>query len=135
MERRATTRATGAAQICHVPSIGRTRTHTAKVMKDISKLKLFKHISLRKALITFQYVLSVCFMVAITLVYHQYRYFLSYDLGFNTENILNIELQGNDYQLLKDEIEQLSDVTGISASKIVPSVGDTYSKHTMLESV
>lgn len=110
-----------------LPAFFFSKINPAKVMKDISKLKLFKHLSLRKALITFQYVLSICFMVAITLVYHQYRYFLSYDLGFNTENILNIELQGNDYQLLKDEIEQLSDVTGISASKIVPSVGDTYS--------
>ncbi len=110
-----------------LPALFFSKISPAKVIKDISKLRLFKQVSLRKVLITFQYVLSICFMVAISLVYHQYRYFLSYDLGFNTENILNIELQGNDYQLLKREFEQLSDVTDISASKLVPSVGDTYS--------
>ncbi len=110
-----------------LPALFFSKISPAKVIKDISKLRLFRHVSLRKALITFQYVLSICFMVAISLVYHQYRYFLSYDLGFNTENILNIELQGNNYQLLKREFEQLSDVTDISASKLVPSVGDTYS--------
>ncbi|MCB0631614.1 MAG: ABC transporter permease, partial [Lewinella sp.] len=109
------------------PAVFFSRVEPAKVIKDISKLKLFRHVTLRKALITFQYVLSICFIVAICLGYQQYKYSLNFDLGFNTENILNLELQGNDPELLKHELEQLPEVTGISASLMVPSVGDTYS--------
>ncbi len=110
-----------------LPALFFSKINPVKVIKDIGKLQLFRHITIRKALITFQYVLSICFMVAITLIYHQYRYFLSFDLGFSTDNILNIDLQGNPHNLLRNELEQLPEVTGISASMVVPSVGDTYS--------
>ena len=56
----------------------------------------------------------------------QYRYALSYDLGYSTENILNLELKGNDVDVLKNEIAQLSDVEDVSTSLIVTSIGDTW---------
>lgn len=106
------------------PALFFSRIDPVKVIKDISKLKLFKHLTVRKALITFQYVLSICFVVAITMGYRQYKYSLNFDLGFSTENILNINLQGHDPELLKRELEQLPEITGISACMMVPSIGN-----------
>lgn len=110
-----------------VPAVFFSRVEPAKVIKDISKLQLFRHITLRKALITFQYILSICFIVAVSFGYQQYKYSLNFDLGFNTENVLNIRLQGNAADVLKREVEQLPEVIGISASMMVPSTGNTNS--------
>ncbi len=109
------------------PALFFSRIDPVKVIKDVSKLRLFKHINVRKGLITFQYILSICFIVAVSIGYKQYKYSLNFDLGFNTENILNIDLQGNAPDILKQELDQLPDVTDISASMMVLSVGDTYS--------
>lgn len=109
------------------PALFFSRIDPVKVMKDISQLRLFKHVNIRKALITFQYILSISFIIAVSIVYKQYKHALHFDLGFTTENILNIDLQGNSPDLLKQELEALSDVTAISASKMVLSIGDTYS--------
>ena len=109
------------------PALFFSRIDPVKVIKDISKLRLFKHVNVRKGLITFQYILSISFIIAVSIIYKQYKYALNFDLGFTTENILNIDLQGNSPVLLKQELESLADVTDISASKMVLSIGDTYS--------
>ena len=109
------------------PALFFSRIDPVKVIKDISKLRLFKHVNVRKGLITFQYILSISFIIAVSIIYKQYKYALNFDLGFTTENILNIDLQGNSPGLLKQELESLADVTDISASKMVLSIGDTYS--------
>lgn len=109
------------------PALFFSRIDPVKVIKDVSKLRLLKHVNLRKVLITFQYVLSIAFIIAVSIIYKQYKHALNFDLGFTTENILNIDLQGNSPMLLRQELESLSDVTAISASKMVLSIGDTYS--------
>lgn len=109
------------------PALFFSRIDPVKVIKDISQLKLFRHVNVRKVLITFQFALSICFMVAVGIGYKQYSYSLNFDLGFNTHNILNINMQGNSPELLKREVGELPEVTGISASMMIPSVGETYS--------
>ncbi len=109
------------------PALFFSRIDPVRVIKDISKLKLLKHINVRKGLITFQYILSICFIVAVSIGYKQYKYSLNFDLGFSTENILNINLKGNPPALLTRELAQMPEITGISASLMVPSVGNTYS--------
>jgi ABC-type antimicrobial peptide transport system permease subunit len=59
-----------------------------------------------------------------TLIIHkQYKHFLSYDLGFNTDNILNIRLQGTKPELLKKVLAELPEVKAISQSAMITSVG------------
>jgi putative ABC transport system permease protein len=96
------------------------------VMKDSSGLKLFKRIGLRKTLIVVQYTLSLIFIATTMVGYGQYKGFLNFDLGFNTENVLNIKLQGNDPALLKKELEEFPEVRDISQSMMVTSVGSAY---------
>lgn len=109
------------------PALFFSRIDPAMVIKDVSKLKLFKHLTIRRALITFQYVLSICFIIAATIGNRQYKYSLNFDLGFNTENVLNIDLKSNDPEVLKQELEQLPEVIEVSASMMTPSIGDIYS--------
>ncbi len=58
--------------------------------------------------------------------YKQYKSFLTFDLGFKTENILNIKLQGNQAELLIKALSERPEVTAISRSLIVMSLGSRY---------
>ena len=104
-----------------------SKINTAIVLKDVSAIKLFRHVNLRKALITFQYTLSILFIVLVSIGYKQYRYSLSFDLGFKTENILALDLQGNKPGPLLKELSELPEVRQIAKAKYVSSVGTNIS--------
>jgi putative ABC transport system permease protein len=108
-----------------LPALFFSRINAIQVLKNAS-LKLFYHVALRKVLIVVQYTFSLIFITTTIIGYNQYRSFLAYDLGFSTENILNIRLQGNSSKLLKNELAQLPVVQDISTSLIISSLGNLY---------
>lgn len=77
-------------------------------------------LGLRKALSVSQFVLSLFFITTAILVFNQFKYFMEFDYGFKSENIINIELQGMPYQKLKHVLSTLPEVTNISATDIIP---------------
>ena len=79
----------------------------------------------RKGLIIFQFTLSFCFIVLLIVFSRQYRYNLNFDYGFNTENILDVELQGADPNIVKSEFSRLSAVKNLSMSSGI--LGLSYS--------
>jgi putative ABC transport system permease protein len=109
-----------------LPALFFSRINAIQVLKNASSLKLFRHIAMRKALIVLQYTFSLIFITSTIIGYNQYRSFLTFDLGFNTENILNIRLQGNKSGLLKNELATLPAVQEISTSRIITSLGNLY---------
>ncbi|GAA4462515.1 ABC transporter permease [Nibrella saemangeumensis] len=72
--------------------------------------------SLRKVVITSQFILSLGFIMAMVVMMQQYRYSIHYDFGFDQENILNVDLQQADPQLVKNEFGKLSFVSPIAMS-------------------
>ncbi len=109
-----------------LPSLFFSRIQAVQVLKDASSLKVFRHVNLRKALIVIQYTFSLIFITATLIGYKQYRGFLSFDLGFTTENILNIRMQGNKNNLLKKELAQIPAVSQIATSRMITSLGSLY---------
>jgi hypothetical protein len=81
---------------------------------------------LRKALIVVQYCFSLIFITGTVISYNQYKSFISFDLGFSTENIFNIRLQGNKDDQLVQELSALPAVRDIAKSLIVTSLGSLY---------
>jgi putative ABC transport system permease protein len=108
------------------PSLFFANVQAIQVLKNTSSFKGFKKITGRKALTVVQYCISIILVSASIGVYRQYQHYISFDLGFNTENILNIELQGNKAELLKKELEELPEVKATSKSMMVTSVGSYY---------
>lgn len=108
------------------PAFFFSRINATRVLKDASSLQLFRHVSMRKALIIVQYVFSLIFITTTTIGYKQYQSFLTFDLGFATENILNIKMQGNKADLLKKELSEMQEVNGVSQSLIIMSLGQIY---------
>tara|TARA_R110001606_G_scaffold295245_3_gene443021 strand:- start:215198 stop:217831 length:2634 start_codon:yes stop_codon:yes gene_type:complete len=109
-----------------LPAVFFSRIRSLQVVKGASPILTARRGGLRKGLIVVQYVFSLVFITATFIGYVQYKGLLAFNLGFNTENILNIRLQGNKADLLKKEIIQLPEVDSISQSLIVTSLGSIY---------
>jgi putative ABC transport system permease protein len=105
------------------PALFFARINAIQVLKNLSAVPLLKGVTLRKVLIVFQYCLSIIAITATLIIYNQYKHFISYDLGFSTENILNIRLQGNKAELLRKALEELPEVKGMSQSGLITSIG------------
>ena len=80
--------------------------------------------SLRKVVITSQFILSLGFIFAVVIMVQQYRHSINYDFGFDQEKILNVDLQQADPQLVKNEFGKLSFVSPISMSSHPLGVGN-----------
>jgi ABC-type antimicrobial peptide transport system permease subunit len=106
-----------------LPAAFFSKINAARVLKDFSSVKLFGYINVRKALITFQYTLSILFIVAATIGYKQYRYSLNFDLGFKTENIFVLDLQGNKPDHLLKELSELPEIKQVAQSDRISSIG------------
>lgn len=109
-----------------LPAVFFSKINALSVMKDASGIRIFRHIGLRRVLIVAQYALSLIFIATTVVGYSQYKGFLNFDLGFNTENVLNIKLRGKDGATLKKELAEIPEVKQISQSSMVPSIGSMY---------
>lgn len=109
-----------------VPALFFSKLNAIQVLKNLSQKNIIKGMTVRKALVVFQYTISIIFITGTAILYKQYKHFLAYDLGFTTANIVNIKLQGNKPELLQKELEELPEVQQISKSMAIMSVGNYY---------
>ena len=109
-----------------LPALFYAKINAVQVLRDAGSLKVFRHLSLRKLLVVFQYTFSLIFITATVIGYRQYKGFLHFDLGFSTKNIVNIALQGNNDAVLVKELSTLPAVQRISQSLLVVSLGSMY---------
>ncbi|MEQ9216506.1 MAG: ABC transporter permease [Cyclobacteriaceae bacterium] len=105
------------------PAFFFSKIKSIQVLKGFSSLRLFRHINLRKSLIVIQYVFSLTFITITIIGYNQYKGFLVFDLGYSTENIVNINLQGNNGELLRQKLSELPEVSEISQSRNIAGLG------------
>lgn len=78
---------------------------------------------IRKVLSVSQFVISLFFVVTSILVYTQFRYFMRFDYGFDAQNVVNVSLQGNDFQKIANAFSAVAGIADISASEYVPATG------------
>jgi putative ABC transport system permease protein len=109
-----------------LPALFYSKIKAVQVLKDAASIKVFGHLSFRKALVVIQYTFSLIFITAAIIGYHQYKNFLRFDLGFTTTNVLNIDLQGNKSDVFVRELATLPAVKMVSRSVLVSSLGSTF---------
>jgi putative ABC transport system permease protein len=112
-----------------IPALFFSRMNAIQVLKNAATVRMFKNVSVRKALIVIQYTISLIFIATTMIVFKQYKYFLAFDLGYSTENIVNIKLQGNKAELLVKELAEIPEVKGTSSSILITSVGNYWGSH------
>lgn len=109
-----------------LPALVYAKINAIQVLKNVSSIQLFRNVSVRKSLIVIQYIFSLIFITTTIMGYKQYKSFVTFDLGFTTENIVNIFLQGNKADLVAKELSTLPEVAGVSQSLLVMSLGRNY---------
>jgi putative ABC transport system permease protein len=93
-----------------------------KALKALSgsgagKLHLYKVLNVT------QFVISLFFITTSILIFKQFSHYLRFNYGFNADNIINVELQGVDYEKLSNEFRNVPGVAVVSASDLVPATG------------
>jgi putative ABC transport system permease protein len=77
----------------------------------------------RRVLIVLQFVFSVFFITVSIFIVRQFNYLRDADLGFNREDVLYIRTKGkvwDKYPVIKQELEQLSFVKGVTSASDIP---------------
>lgn len=80
-------------------------------------------LGIRKLLSIFQFSVSLIFIITALLIFSQSRHFLKFKYEFNASNMVNVELQNNDYRLVSRELSAVPGVSGISACDYIPVTG------------
>jgi putative ABC transport system permease protein len=84
-----------------------------KVLKDSGNLKLHSKLTFRKILIGVQFTFSLVFIIVVLVVYEQINYMVNKDYGFHEKDILNVRLQGVDFEKLAQEMKSLPGVVAV----------------------
>ena len=116
-----------------MPALFFSKVSAINALKNVSgapvryrSVNAYKHVPLRHALVVIQYTFTLIFITTTAVGYVQYKNIFSFDLGFNTENILNIDMQGNKPDVLLKELSEIPEVTALSRSLIITSVGNAW---------
>ena len=72
---------------------------------------------LRKALVVFQFAISIVLIIATVVVFSQWNYLQNKDLGLNKENLIMVPIPDlGEYQSLKNQLLQHPDILSVGAS-------------------
>lgn len=102
-----------------LPATILSKFNVIQSLKHDTTIKALGRINLRKALIVFQFTLSLIFIVGVVVIYRQYKFSMNYDPGFASENRMVVPLEGLDYDLFKNEFQKNSSVTSVTGSSNV----------------
>lgn len=83
------------------------------VLKDSGNVKVYARLTFRKILMTAQFTLSVIFVIVVLVIYRQIDFMLNADYGFNQKDILNVRLQGVEFEKMAAEVRSLSGVVSV----------------------
>jgi putative ABC transport system permease protein len=114
------------------PALFLSRFQPVKVLGNYESPQPGK-LNVRKVLSIFQFAVSLIFIISSILIFNQSQHFLRFNYEFNPNNMVNVELQNNDYRVVARELGAVPGVSGISACDYVPVSGrseGTYIKKT-----
>ncbi len=83
-------------------------------LKDISGKAMLPKLAFRKVLLVVQFSVALIFVITLINLNRQTNFVINADYGFQKQNIVNINLQGNDYVKVKHAIENYSGVKRVS---------------------
>lgn len=107
-----------------LPATFLSKLNVSTVLQDASKIKLFSGLNLRRVLTVLQFALSIGLIVCAVLVNKQYQFALNYDLGFRTENVLNVKIHGDYLSKLETEFAKIPEVVGTSRTMMTMGTGN-----------
>ncbi|MBC7902119.1 MAG: FtsX-like permease family protein [Gemmatimonadaceae bacterium] len=103
-----------------IPSYSLSAFKPVEVLKNLSNIKLFGGAGLRKTLIVLQFSLSIIILMFTQVFQQQFDYLAESDPGFRRDNIINVQLNGENYGRLSRELLSVKGVEKISAASVNP---------------
>ena len=86
-----------------------------RVLKNLSTAKILGKVSLQKALIVFQYSLSLIIIIFLFAFYRQFSFMAKENPGFRKNNVMILPLQGVDEKVAAQKIGTVSGVESVCA--------------------
>lgn len=108
------------------PAVVLSGFQPVKVLKNLTTMKLFSRMGMRKALLVSQFTLSLFFIVTVIVMYNQLKLFTSQDHGFNIKSNILVTLNHTSAQNLKTELQKYSNISSVTAASHVPAAGNSY---------
>jgi putative ABC transport system permease protein len=107
-----------------LPSLYISAFNPIQILKNFSGTKMFKRLTLRKALLVMQFSVSLIFIISTTLIYLQTDHIFNFDYGFNKDNVVNVTLYKQDnYKRFAQEISSKKNIVAVSACAYSPASG------------
>lgn len=106
------------------PAMHLSRFQPVKAIQNSASMPT-RRFGIRKVLSVGQFVISLFFIITSILVYTQFRYFMNFEYGFSPKDVVNIELQGNNFRRVSEAFNSIQGVSAISASEYIPATGRT----------
>jgi len=98
-----------------VPAVVMSGFRPVAVLKDISKVRVFSGLTLRKTLLVVQFTLSLVLLIVLTVMVRQVRHAVAMDYGFHWRNTMTVRLQGQDASRVAQQFGQHPNVESIAA--------------------
>lgn len=111
------------------PALYLSRFNPTVVLKSFAGIKLFSKVNARKVLIVAQFTLCMIFIITASLMNKQFRFALNYDLGFDREQIVNVELGDHEYETVANELRKIPGVQMVSGARYVMGIGSLWAEY------
>ncbi|GAB2638681.1 ABC transporter permease [Emticicia sediminis] len=107
-----------------LPSVYISAFNPIQILKNFGGVKIFKRLTIRKALLVVQFSVSLIFIISTSLIYLQTDHIFNFDYGFNKENVVNVTLyKQENYKRFAQEISTNKDISVVSACAFLPATG------------
>lgn len=104
------------------PALKLSKAKPIAMLKKSGNQRLGKW-GLRRVLTVGQFVISLVFIITAIVIFNQFKYFMQFDYGFNPTNVVNVNLQGQDFQLIKETFGSVPGVKEVAGCAYLPSTG------------
>jgi putative ABC transport system permease protein len=108
------------------PAVVLSAFEPVKVLKNLSSVKLFSRMGLRKFLLVSQFVISLVFIITVLVMYKQMELFVNKDYGFVMEKNILVRLNNTAAQVLKTELQKYPNITSVAGTSHIPASGVSY---------
>ncbi|MCB9330513.1 MAG: ABC transporter permease [Lewinellaceae bacterium] len=98
-----------------LPALVLSRFQPLAIIQKLQNTRLFRRVGLRKVLLVSQFAVSLVFLILLTVSWKQVNFAMQGNFGFNANTIVNVNLQGQDYNRVLAEFQQNPNVVQTSA--------------------
>lgn len=98
-----------------LPATALSKTSPLQVLQKFQNIRFIHRLGLRKALLSFQFTVTLVFLFLMTMVWRQVDYGMKLNFGFDQPQTLLVEMSGVPYSKLASAFSNVSGVEKISA--------------------